>query len=265
MKLYLSADIEGTCGIAAWDETEKSKPEYAPFANQMSREVAAACEGANVAGTESILVRDAHDSARNILPGMLPENACIFRGWGREPYAMMSGLDDSFDGAVFTGYHSGAGWASSPLSHTMNLNIHGVRVNGEDCPELMMNCLTASMLGVPTRLVTGDEGICSWFERYVPGAITVPVSRGVGNGSISIHPDKAVRLIRDAAEQAMKLPKESCMFPLPEHFTVEVSYVRHESARRAGWYPGVEQIDDRTVRFSCDAWMDALTFFHFCL
>lgn len=44
MKLYLSADIEGTCGIAAWDETEKSKPEYAPFANQMSREVSAACE-----------------------------------------------------------------------------------------------------------------------------------------------------------------------------------------------------------------------------
>lgn len=59
MKLYLSADIEGTCGIAAWDETEKSKPEYAPFANQMSREVAAACEGANAAGAESILVRDA--------------------------------------------------------------------------------------------------------------------------------------------------------------------------------------------------------------
>ena len=265
MKMYLSADIEGTCGIAAWDETEKDKAPYAAFAKQMSREVAAACEGANAAGTTSILVRDAHDSARNILPEMLPEDVCIFRGWGREPYAMMSGLDASYDGVLFTGYHSGAGWASSPLSHTMNLNIHSVKINDEDCPELMMNCLTAAMLGVPTRMVTGDEGICQWFQKHVPGALTVPVNRGEGNGSISIQPDKAVRLIRKTARKAMRLPKENCMFPLPESFHVEVSYVQHQSARRASWYPGAKQTDDRTVCFDCTDWMDALIFFHFCL
>ena len=45
-RIFLSADIEGTCGIAHWDETELNKPDYEPFRRQMTREVAAACEGA---------------------------------------------------------------------------------------------------------------------------------------------------------------------------------------------------------------------------
>lgn len=45
-RIFLSADIEGTCGIAHWDETELGKPDYEPFRRQMTREVAAACEGA---------------------------------------------------------------------------------------------------------------------------------------------------------------------------------------------------------------------------
>ena len=68
MRLYLSADIEGTCGIADWAETERATmDDYRPFAAQMTAEVAAACEGAVAAGAEDILVKDAHDSARNLV------------------------------------------------------------------------------------------------------------------------------------------------------------------------------------------------------
>ena len=91
-KVYLSADIEGTCGIVCWDETEYGNPRYEYFSRQMSREVAAACEGALAAGAEDILVRDAHDSARNIRPEMLPLQARIFRNWERHPFSMMSGI-----------------------------------------------------------------------------------------------------------------------------------------------------------------------------
>lgn len=44
MNLFISSDIEGTCGIAAWSETEPGRPDgdYAYFKQQMSREVAAA-------------------------------------------------------------------------------------------------------------------------------------------------------------------------------------------------------------------------------
>ena len=36
MQFYLSADIEGTCGIADWKETERgSASDYEPFRKQM--------------------------------------------------------------------------------------------------------------------------------------------------------------------------------------------------------------------------------------
>ena len=67
VKIYLSADMEGTCGIVSWAETERSTPmDYVPYQKQMTREVAAACRGALAAGAEDVLVKDAHDSARNI-------------------------------------------------------------------------------------------------------------------------------------------------------------------------------------------------------
>jgi len=68
MQIYISADIEGTCGIADWSETErKTMDDYRPFQQQMTREVAAACAGAVAAGAEDILLKDAHDTARNLL------------------------------------------------------------------------------------------------------------------------------------------------------------------------------------------------------
>ena len=42
MKVFLSADMEGTCGIVSWPETERATPfDYSPAQKQMTREVAA--------------------------------------------------------------------------------------------------------------------------------------------------------------------------------------------------------------------------------
>ena len=264
-KIFISSDIEGTCGITNWDETEHKHADYPRFATQMTREVAAACEGALQGGAEEILVRDSHDTARNINHAELPEAATIFRGWGREPYSMVSGLTGEFSGVMFTGYHSAVGWKGKPLSHTMTTQNSSIKVNGEPMSELMMNSLTAAMEGVPVLMVTGDKMLCDWFHTKVPAALTVAVNEGRGDGVMAMHPDKAVRLIRETAEKAMQLDPAACMFPLPEHFKVEVSFRLHQKARSASWYPGVKQVDSRTVVFECDCWADALAFFHFCL
>ena len=53
MNVFLSADIEGTCGIADWSETERGTPyDYNYFKKQMTREVCAAC-GIDVANFNS--------------------------------------------------------------------------------------------------------------------------------------------------------------------------------------------------------------------
>ena len=265
MKLFISADIEGTTGITLWDETENGHSRYPYFAEQMTKEVKAACEGAMTAGADDILIKDAHDSACNLIPSLLPEETRLFRGWGSDVFSMMSGLEPGYDGVFFTGYHSAAGMDTNPLSHTMNLNNNFVRINGVIAPELMINSLTAAYMGVPVRLVTGDKGLCDWMKGMNPNIETVAVSEGRGRGSISIHPNKALRLIREAAERAMRKDAKDCMFPLPEHFRVEISFKKHPSARRAAGYPGVKQTGPYEIAYEADDYMDVLNMLAFVL
>ena len=47
MKLFISADIEGTAGIADWGETSPGNSLYDNyFVKQMTKEVSSACKGA---------------------------------------------------------------------------------------------------------------------------------------------------------------------------------------------------------------------------
>lgn len=264
-KLFISADIEGTCGIAGWDETEKKSPEYSAYAAQMSREVAAACGGALEGGMDLVIVRDAHDSARNLDAYVLPGDAQLLRGWGEDPLGMMMGLDDSFHGAVFTGYHDAAGTGSNPLSHTMSLGIDWLTINGETGSEALINLYSAAYYGVPLLAVTGDAGICAKMKSLVPACQTVPVNKGSGGAVLSIHPRLAEERIREAVRTACQMPREDFRLTLPERFRLDVRYREHARAYKSSFYPGVLQLDSHTLRFEAEDWMEALRMMHFCL
>ncbi len=131
MKVYISADIEGTAGITNWEEAEKPHATYQEFRARMTDEVVAACEGAIEAGAKEILVKDAHDSGRNIIAARLPDCARLIRGWSGHPFSMVQELDESFDALLFVGYHAKAGSDDNPLAHTLRLRIAHLAINGE--------------------------------------------------------------------------------------------------------------------------------------
>ena len=264
MKLYLSADIEGTAGITLWDETEYGHPRYAYFSDQMTREVRAACEGAANAGFDDILVKDAHDSACNLQPRMLPEDVRLFRGWGSTYFGMMAGLDESFDGVFFTGYHAWAGCPGNPLSHTMNGRNNHVFLNGTLCSEFLINAYTAGYYGVPVALLTGDKALCDFAKTLIPAITTVPVNEGRGGGVTSLHPDEAVERIEAAAKEAVAKAAQ-CVVPMPEHFHMEIDFVKHHVAYSKSFYPGATLKDDKFVCFDSDDWYEVLRFCHFVL
>jgi D-amino peptidase len=203
-KLYISADIEGVCGIADWKETEIGEAQGAYFREEMTKEVRAACEAACEAGVEEIFVKDAHGSGRSIDPSALPENVRLMRAWTRDPYSMMAGLDASFGGVMFIGYHSGAGSDGNPLAHTMDsTNVH-ILINGELASEFLINAYTAASFGVPILLLSGDRQLCEGVRRFDPSIRTVAVSEGLGNASISINPALARRRIKEEAAAALR-------------------------------------------------------------
>ena len=266
MKVFISSDMEGTCGIVSWPETERSAPfDYSPAQKQMTREVAAACKGALAAGAEDVLVKDAHDSARNIDPTGLPRGIRMNRAWSGDLLSMMNGLDqEKFDAVFFTGYHAWAGCPGNSLSHTMNGRNNRVSLNGVWCSEFLINAYTAGYFGVPVAMITGDSAICAFAKELIPAITTVPVNVGRGNSVTSLHPDEAVERIEAAAKEAVAKAAE-CVVPMPESFHMEIEFVKHHVAYSKHFYPGAYLKEDKTVCFDSNDWYEMLRFCHFVL
>lgn len=266
MNIFISADIEGTCGITDWAETERSTPaDYAPFQKQMTREVKAACKGALDAGASGIFIKDAHDSARNLDVSALPKCVQVLRGWTGDLLSMMSGLDRGDYGAVFfTGYHAWVSCPGNPLSHTMNLRNELVLLNGVRTSEFLINAYTAGYYGVPVSFLSGDKDLCTFARELIPDIVTVPVNEGIGGGVISIHPDVAVERIRAGAKEAVARAAK-CKVPMPDHFDSEIRFHEHKTAYSKSFYPGAQLKDGKSVCFSTNDWYEMLRFYHFVL
>ena len=80
-----------------------------------------------------------------------------------------------------------------------------------------------------------------------------------------MHPAKAVKVIRENAEKALSASKNDCMYPLPDHFHVEICFKKHMKATNAKWYPGCRQTGVYTVEFDADDYIDVLKFIYWVL
>jgi D-amino peptidase len=238
MKIYISADIEGITDVTCWDETNLDKPDSRAACEQMTAEVAAACEGAVKAGASEILVKDAHWLARNIDHHKLPREANLIRGLGQTPLSMVQGLDKDFAALALIGFHSRGGGAGSPIEHTNDPSYVHVRINERFASEFLIFGYAAAWLGVPLAFVSGDQALVDEVKSVNPAITTVAV-------------------------KALKGDLKHCLVALPDKFKVEIRFKDHPKAKRAGFYPGVITVDPFTVGFESDDYFDVLRFFMF--
>ncbi len=258
MKVYISADIEGITGTTHWDEADKKHPEFKEFQKQMTAEVAAACEGALKAGATEVWVKDAHDTARNIIASELPRKTRLVRGWSGHPFVMVQEIDKTFDAALMIGYHSRAGAGTSPLAHTASTRLAHIKINDCHASELLLKTYTAALMNVPVVFVSGDAGICREAESLNPDIMTVAVKEGVGNSTVNIHPGLAVEMIREKVRTAIEKDVSGCRIQMPEHFSVEIRYKDHAEAYRAGFYPGASLKEPHTIQFEADDYFEVM-------
>ena len=265
MRVYLSADIEGITGATHWDETEKKHPDYAEFQQQMTAEVSAACESSIQAGAAEIWVKDAHDSARNILAAQLPLQTRLLRGWSGHPYQMMEGLDSSFQAVLMVGYHSRAGSSASPLAHTMTGSAVYVKINGRYASEFLINAYTAALVNVPVLFVSGDTGLCEEASELIPAITAVAVKQGSGESTNNLHPQAALEKIRAGVAQALTGDLARCRIALPQSFSVEIRYKNHSKAYANSFFPGVFLKDPFAIGFESHDYFEVLRLIAFVL
>lgn len=264
MKVYISADIEGITGVTHWNQTMGEGLEVQKAMAQMTKEVSAACFGACEAGCDEILVKDAHGTGRNIDIAGLPMNTRVHRGWSMGPKMMMEGLDESFDCVIFIGYHSGANMGGNPLAHTFsNSKFQEVKLNGQLLSELDLNAMIASYYKVPLVFVSGDQKLCDNVKENYPRVRTVATIEGIGDSTISLHPEKAVNQIRETVEFTLKNPSTFDVKPLPEIFDFEIVFKEAKLAYRAAFYPEVSLINPKTIAYKTEDYMSFLKMFLF--
>lgn len=258
MKVFISADIEGTTFTTRWDETEIGKAGYEKAVAQMTAEVKAACEGAIAAGADYILVNDAHDYGVNIDISQLPQCVEVLRGWSGHPLCMVDGIDESFDAAIFIGYHSAASRSGSPLSHTYSTHTACAKLNGKIVSEFVLYSMACAMMHVPSVFLSGDKMLIDDSQGIHPKLKTLAVKEGLGGSIRCIHPERACRLIKEGVIQALSQDLTNACITLPKHFVLEMNFHRISDAVAKAFYPNCRLENGNTVVFESDDYFEIL-------
>jgi len=261
LKVFISVDMEGICGVINWDETSQGGPDYPLFRKLMTQEANAAIEGALAAGATEILVRDAHDSGRNILPDQLRPEARLLRDWTYGPWSMMEGIDKTFDAVIFIGYHARAGTSDAVLKHTMTTKLYDVILNGKKMPEAGINGAMAGYFGVPVVLVSGDQAIAQQAKELFGEVECVVVKEAIATAAIMLHPQKAQDLIRQKTTASLKRLKDFKPYKLNPPYTLEVAFADEALAQKASWIPGAVRTSPRSVSFTTNDFLEMLKYF----
>lgn len=255
MRIYISADMEGTAGVCSWAQCDPSNAgEYPVYRRYMSQEVRAAIDGARSTGAIEILVNDSHWDMRNILWDELPSDARMISGY-RKPLSMTQGMAEGFDGAFFTGYHARVGDGAGVLAHTYNADVfYNVRVNGIACSEALLNAAMAGESGIPVLLVTGDRATIEHVREHMPWATGVIVKEGIGHyAADSMTPAAAREAIHEGAARAIRGISGAKPFTFSSPLSLELDTARAEHADFIELLPGFTRTSGRTLRFEASS------------
>ena len=251
--VFISIDMEGIAGISHGQQVARGSDDYPACRTLMANEANAAIEGAFSAGAERVLVNDSHGDMRNLRPHEIDERAELLIGGPKVPQGMMQGCDGAFDVAMFLGYHASAGTEAAIMDHTYSgAAIYDLRINGESFGEGDLNAALAGSYGVPVGLVAGDDKFCGQMEKRLPGVRTIQVKEALGRwNSISIHPNRACELIREAAADVVAECATEPFKPEPP-YVVELDVINAAMADMCELAGATTRTGPRTLRYETD-------------
>src|SRR5687767_2563133 len=209
MKIYISADMEGVVGVVTNEQLGPQGFEYQRFREFMTQEVNAAIEAAFEAGATEIVVSDSHGNGQNLLIEKLPKNVLLVRAWPR-PLMMMQGIDETFAGVIFMGYHTGTTNQQGVRAHTISsARLADVRLKGVSVSEAGINAAIAGHFNVPVIMVSGDDAVVKETTALlgnIEGAI-VKYASGF-HSARTMTPQAASVVIREKAQRAVQRLRE---------------------------------------------------------
>lgn len=250
MKIYISVDMEGVVGAVTGDQLGPTGFEYQRFREFMTQEANAAIEAAVAGGATEIVLSDSHGNAENLLIEKLPKNVLLVRGFPR-PLGMMQGIDETFDGVIFLGYHSSTANPTGVRAHTFSsARLADVRLNNVTMSEGSFNAAIAGHFNVPVIMVSGDDAAVAEVRSVVGDIEGAVVKWNVGfHSAKTMMPEAAYGLIRDKVKASMGRIKSFKPYKAQAPLRLEVRFKNYRPSELLSYLPIVERIDSHSVRF----------------
>ncbi|MCD6365635.1 MAG: M55 family metallopeptidase [Planctomycetes bacterium] len=255
MKIFVMVDMEGISGIFRSSQVMSDGEHYQTGRKYMTWDVNACVEGCFAGGATKVVVRDAHSRSGNFIWHELDSRGEYVIG--RSPRERMPGIA-GFDGLILLGYHAMAGTPYAILEHTWSSKgWQNFWMNGVKCGEIAIDAGIAGDHGVPTIMVSGDDKLRKETRKFLPGAVTVQVKKGLGiQGGQMLSMERAHALITEGAAKAVAKCSKIKPFKVksPVRMRLEVVSRGNVPANR----PDVKVIDGRTYEVTAPSVEEAL-------
>ena len=250
MKIYISADMEGVVGVVTDQQLGPAGFEYNRFREFMTAEVNAAIQAAFAAGATDVVVSDSHGNGQNLLIEKLPREVMIVRSWPR-PLMMMQGIDDSFDGAIFIGYHASTNNTSGVRAHTISsARLTDVRLNGVSVSEAGLNAAIAGHFNVPVIMISGDDAVIKEVASFLGDIEGAVVKYAVSfHSAKTLTPEAALDVIREKVKKAIGRIKDFKPYKVKSPIQLDVRFKNYRPPELLGYLSIVERTDSHSIRF----------------
>jgi D-amino peptidase len=256
MKLYLSVDMEGITGLVDHTYVNSTRHQYVRGQKLMTAETNHVIEGAFRNGANEVVVNDSHSKMNNLLIEELHRDAKLISG-DVKPFSMMQGLDESFAGAAFLGYHVRAS-KRGVMSHTMTFGVRNMWINDHEIGEMGLNAYLAGYYGVPVLMVAGDDETAIEAEELIPGVTTAVVKEQMSRSSaLCLTPAKTGELLREKIGQALEQKEKVQPLVPPERPILRIEFSNYGQAEWAHLMPGTTLEEGTTVAFQAENILEA--------
>jgi len=263
MKVFISSDMEGATGAVDWNDVMPGKPQYERFRKFLTRDINAAIKGAFEAGTDEILINEAHDGMMNILIEDLPEEVQMISGHVGKTLGMMEGIDETFDAAFLVAYHAMEGTTAAVMNHTWSPTlIRKVWLGDVKVGEVGLSALIAGHYDVPIVLVTGDDKVSKESIALLGNVETAIVKYGVSRYTARcLTPAKTAKIIQESAKRSLQNMGKVNAFKPKFPLKVKIEFQTALQASLISQAPDFVSVDSTTVSYTAKNAFDASLMF----
>ena len=257
IKIFISVDMEGIGGIGTTEMTRSNGKDYQLGRKLMTAEVNAVVSAIIKFNNDAeILVNDSHGDMQNLNHQELDPRVIYIQG-NKKPFGMVQGLDESYDAAIFIGYHARAGTAKGFLAHTGSGAVKGLWLNGREVGEGGLNTYFSGEMNVPVILAAGDDVFTKQFGNLVDCELVATKNAVTAQVAKLKHGTIVERELFDATTRALKNRKSKKPIKLKTPVEIKLKFSTPTHAEILQAIPGMEWIDGYTVKYKAKNMVEA--------